>query len=268
MSDRKSVRAELERKRIQLAQMRQERERRSRMLQDENLNPTNPDGHQDKLDDADAVLHALGLSASLSRASTAPSNVSSLDQSRLHAQSPDTGSTVSQQQQQQQQISQQQSSQQFSTSLNDSFSLQAQQQQSTPKAVVPLQVVHVNQINIPPKERVYYTKSTQTPAPINVPPQLPSESGGVASQGDAPQKSYYGKQHKSQPQTPNAIPSSLQHNSTGESTPQSPSASNSLSNNTQVAGVNQLALEWDDEFPGMFRLVHCKMAHLSSRATY
>lgn len=161
MSDRRSVRAELERKRIQLAQMKQERERRSQMLQNENANPKALDS-KGKLDDADAVLHALGLSAlSLSRASTAPSNVSSMDQSRLQAQSPDAGSdgtTLSQP------LSQQQ--QQFSPSLNDSY---LQQQQSTPKPAVPLQVVHVNQINIAPKERVYYTKSTQTLTPTHGP---------------------------------------------------------------------------------------------------
>lgn len=205
------------------------------MLQDESANLQNLDS-QERLEDADAVLHALGLSASLSRASTAPSNVSSMDQSRLHAQSPDMASTISQQPQQ---------ASQFSSSLNDSFVLQ--QHQSTPKSYVPLEVVHVNQINIPPKERVYYTKSTQTPAPINV-PQVPSDS--ASPQGDATQqKSYYGKQT-----TTNTIP--LQP-AVVQQPPQSPSTTSSLSNNTQVAGINQLALEWDDEFPGMLRLQYC-----------
>ena len=210
------------------------------MLQDQNANPKILDNPA-RLEDADAVLQALGLSAPLSRASTAPSNVSSLDQSRTQIQSPDlTGSLLSQQ-------SQQQTSQQFSTSLNESFVIAQQQQQlqqSTQKAPVPLEVVHVNQINIAPKERVYYTKSTQTPAPIVV-PQTPGDSAPPT--GDAPQqKSYYGKQ------MPNVISPSLQP---GQQMPQNLSANNSLSgSNTQVAGINQLALEWDDEFPGMSRL--------------
>lgn len=133
MADRRSVRAELERKRIQLAQMRQERERRSQMLQESDNSPRNPE-------DADSVLHALGLSASLSRASTAPSNVSSLDQTRNIIVSPDI------------------SQQQHASSLNDSTSIREQLVEESPKT--PLQVVHVNQINIPPKEKVYHTKST------------------------------------------------------------------------------------------------------------
>lgn len=223
MADRRSVRAELERKKVQLAQMRQERERRSQMLQESDNSSRNLDSRE-RLEDADAVLHALGLSASLSRASTAPSNVSSLDQTRNSVASPDVSqpaAAVSLQPQQQQQP--------VSSSLNDSFVIQ-----STPRIAVPLQVVHVNQINIPPKEKVYYTKSTQTPAPI-VPPQVADQS---LPQGEAPQqKSYYGKQ----------IPTVGHQNN--------PSTNNSLSNNTQVAGVNQLALEWDDEFPGMSRVV-------------
>lgn len=232
MSDRRSVRAELERKRIQLAQMRQERERRSRMMQDESTNLSNLD-RQERLEDADAILHSLGLSASLSRASTAPSNVSSLDRSgsNLQAQSPDVGSSstlVSQQAITPQLLSQ-------TTSLNENST------QSNLKTAVPLQVVHVNQINIPPKERVYYTKSTQTSMSASVSAQDDPSAQGI----DAPQqKSYYGKQ--------SSIPPALQ-SATGQQPPQSPSVSLS-STNTQVAGVNQLTLEWDDEFPGMFRL--------------
>lgn len=236
MADRRSVRAELERKRIQLAQMRQERERRSQMLQESDNSSKNLD-NRDRLEDADAVLHALGLSASLSRASTAPSNVSSLDQTRNRVVSPDvsqSAAAVSLPQQQQQSVS---------SSLNDSFVIQ-----STPKIAVPLQVVHVNQINIPPKEKVYYTKSTQTPAPI-VPPQAADQT---TPQGEAPQqKSYYGKQTDV---TTNVATLALQKNPPiGQQN--NSSANNSLSNNTQVAGVNQLALEWDDEFPGMCRVV-------------
>lgn len=126
------------------------------MIQENDSSPRNPE-------DADSVLHALGLSASLSRASTAPSNVSSLDQSRNIIGSPD----ISQQQQ--------------ASSLNDSTSIREQLVEESPKT--PLQVVHVNQINIPPKEKVHYTKSTQTPAAEQATP--PGES--------LQQKSYYGK---------------------------------------------------------------------------
>lgn len=210
MADRKSVRAELERKRIQLAQMRQERERRSRMLQEDENTLQNSDI---KMEDADAVLHALGLSGSLSRASTAPSNVSSMD--RTSTQSPDVS-----------QLSNIPAKQEYPSSLNENFVMQS----SSPKTAVPLQVVHVNQINIPPKERVYYTKSTQTPAPPAPSSHQQIQQSSVegqegTQQSDAPQqKSYYGKQ--------------IINNN----------------NNTQVSGVNQLGLEWDDEFPGMFRI--------------
>lgn len=225
MSDRKSVRAELERKRIQLAQMRQERERRSRMIQGDNAAQLNLD-NPERLEDADAVLHALGLSSSLSRASTAPSNVSSMDQSRVLSQSPDVGSTASQATTTASQQPQQQAS---LSSLNESYSTPP----APTKTSTPLQVVHVNQINIAPKERVYYTKSTQTPTAATVAAaaaaatassgqQNSSDSNG-APQGDGAQqqKSYYGKQSS------DAIPS------------------------LWPAGVNQL--EWDDEIPGMFR---------------
>uniref|UniRef100_A0A6G1SLZ6 Cytoplasmic dynein 1 intermediate chain 1 n=1 Tax=Aceria tosichella TaxID=561515 RepID=A0A6G1SLZ6_9ACAR len=232
MSDRRSVRAELERKRIQLAQMKQERERRSRLLQDETANPNNLD-NPERLGDADAVLHALGLSVlSLSRASTAPSNVSSMDQSRLQAQSPESGSLLAG-------SSQPVTQQQLTTNLSDSC-VNQQNFESTPKTAVPLQVVHVNQINIAPKERVYYTKSTQTPAPPPIQNSTTTDSG--APQTTQP-KSYYGKQ------SVNAIPPALQTNTIGQQTPESPTTNNSLSSNTQVAGVNLLALEWDDEFP-------------------
>lgn len=239
MSDRQSVRAELVRKQQQLAQMRLERERRSRMLQDENINPSNLDG-QEKFEDADAVLRALGLSASLSRASTAPSNVSSLDQSASRLlQSPDPNTSK---QTSQHAITPQQSSQSFS--LNDNL---LANQQSTPRTSTPLEVVHVNQINIPPKERVYYTKSTQTPVPASVLNQEDPTQGAEAPQ----QKSYYGKQSSST--------SHAHHSAIGQShnanAPHSPSVSLS-SNNTQEAGNNQLTLEWDDEFPGTSRLDH------------
>lgn len=237
MSDRQAVRAELERKRIQLAQMRQERERRSRMLQEsENLSLSTE--NREKIDDADAVLQALGISASLSRASTAPSTVSALDQSRISATSPDPSQLTQIQQQQQQQ-------QHLTPSLNDSFPGMIN---STPKTTVPLEIVHVNQINIAPKERVYYTKSTQTPAPI-----APPQGDQSVPQGDAPQqKSYYGKQTNST--TVNPPQSQSTRSSTNSEKAQS---INSLSNSSPpVAGattVNQLALEWDDEFPGTFR---------------
>lgn len=248
MADREANRAALERKRIQLARLRQERERRSQR-QDENASPLNI-GQSDRLESADDVLHALGLSASLSRASTAPSNVSAMDQSILSAQSPDTGSTVSQQTAT---SIQQQQPQQYLTSLNDSL-----QSSTATKTAVPLQVVHVNQINIIPKERVYYTKETQTPTAATAAAAAAaaaasqtntSDPGAPQGEGAPQQKSYYGKQ------LPNAIPPALQPpNAIGLQTPESPTANNSLSQpNTQVAGVNQLALEWDDEFPGMFR---------------
>jgi len=232
MSDRRSrTRVELERKRILLAQMREEKERRSRLLQDENVRSFRFE--EARLEDADDVLNALGYP--IPRVSTAPSDVSSLDQSgsRLQAQSPDVGSSSSQQA-----IS---SLQQItsSASLKDNLTPQSQ---ANVKPDIPLQVVHVNQINIPPKERVYYTKSTQTPVPASISSQDDQSAQGA----DAPQqKSYYGKQSSS-------IPPTL-HNATGQQPPQSPSVS-LTSNNTQVAGVNQLTLEWDDEFPGMFRL--------------
>jgi len=224
MADRKSVRAELERKRIQLAQMRQERERRSRILQEDEALTHNSE-NRERVEDADAVLLALGLSTPLSRASTAPSNVSSLDQSRLNALSPDVATNQQQQ---------------FSPSLNDSFVTQP-----TSKQAVPLQVVHVNQINIAPRERVYYTKSTQTPS------QAPIQNDQSVPQGDAPQqKSYYGKQH-----TPlNALPPTPRNASQSDRQDHLNTSKSSDSSNVQVAGVNPLALEWDDEFPGMSRV--------------
>lgn len=156
MSDRKSVRAELERKRIQLAQMREERERRSRLLQgeDENIRPSDsPNTTASRTGEADSIIQSLGLSATLSRALTVPSNVSSLDQSQRaqNVNSPDVSQIFSHGQQ----------------SLTDSQSYHPSN--STPRSVVPLEVVHVNQINIPPKERVYYSKSTQTTAPTTPP---------------------------------------------------------------------------------------------------
>ena len=241
MADRKKVRAELERKKIQLAQMRQEREKRSRMLQDENSSPLNLDNPED----ADSLIKRLGLSETLSRASTAPSNVSSMDQSRLLAQSPDSGPTTSHQN------SILQQNQQSSNSLNEPLVTQ-QPLPSAPKTAVPLQMVHVNQINIAPKERVYYTKSTQTPTAATAAAaaqQIASESGAPQGDGAVQQKSYYGKQKL------NAIPPALQPNAQGQQTPESSTTNNSLNHpNTHSTGVNQLALEWDDEFPGMFRL--------------
>lgn len=163
MGDRKSVRAELERKKIQLAQMRQERERRSRLLQEYTENSSQGPENRERIGDADAVLQALGLSASLSRVSTAPSQVSSLDQSRF------TNVTLPESNQQQQQ-------QQFSSSLNESLVSQS----APSRSVAPLQVVQVNQINIPPKERVYYTKSTQTPV-VQSPPAQQSDRSSEPS---------------------------------------------------------------------------------------
>lgn len=231
MADRRSVRAELERKRIQLAQMRQERERRSAQLLQEGENSSRNSDIRERMEDADAILQAVGISTSLSRASTAPSNVSSMDQARLLAASPDVTTVIT--------------SQNFSSSLNDQFVMQ-----STPKTAVPLEVVHVNQINIPPKERVYYTKSTQTLTPTTPPHQVDQPP---APQGDTPQqKSYYGKQTNST----NSL--ALQKTPThGQRNHPSTTNNNSLNNtNTQVTGanVNQLALEWDDEFPGMSRV--------------
>ena len=217
MADRRSARAELERKRIQLAQMKQERERR---LLRENENQSNASENRDRSEDADAVLQALGLYTSLSRASTAPSNVSTMEQARTTTTpSLDLSQTSSQQQPP------------LSSSLNDALIMH-----STPKTAVPLQVVHVNQINIPPKERVYYTKSTQTPAPI-----VPTQNDQIVPQSDAPQqKSYYGKQTN--------MPNVVATPTTGQ--PNNLSSINSLGNTTQVD-----PLEWDDEFPGMSSLV-------------
>lgn len=222
MADRRSVRAELERKRIQLAQMRQVRERRSQILQEgENLSQTGDS--RERIEDADAILHALGLSSSISRVSTAPSNVSSMDpaaQSNTSATSPDTSHVV------------QRHSQQLSSSLNDNFA-----PASSTKPPVSLQVVHVNQVNIPPKEKLTYTKETQTPTTQSL------TQDQTTAQGDTLQQNpYYGKQTN-------------MTNTTGEKRSQNhPSTgSNSLNASTPVTGVNQLALEWDDEFSGMSR---------------
>ena len=221
-----NIRAELERKRVLLAQKiaqkkeAAERRRYDRLLQDENANPDNFDD-QPRPGDADDILRQLGLSPALSRASTAPSNVSAMEVSRSQlinnsgtAPSPDVASQQ----------------QQFSTSLNvDS---------SVTKPAVPLEVVHVNQINIVPQEKVVYTKSTQTvlPHPPTTDPSLPEDA--------IKQNKYYGKQAINA----NNPPARLSEN--GQRTP-----NDSLSHNTQVTGANQLAnLEWDDEFPGMFRL--------------
>lgn len=239
MADRKSVRAELERKRVQLAQMRQERERRSRMHQEDENTSQNSE-NRERIEDADAVLQALGLTASLSRVSTAPSTLMT-DQTRSDGSSLNNSlvSPLLPQQRQNQSIQAQ-----LSTSLNDSYVMQ-----STPRVSVPLQVVHVNQINIPPKERLYYTKSTQTHAPI-VPPAQLDQTGTTPA--DAPQqKSYYGKQTKNSISVNPPVLQNRVH--------QSQTASNNSYNNqnTQATGANltQLALEWDDEFPGMSRLV-------------
>lgn len=229
--NRKAFRAELERKRIQLAKIRQERERRSRVNQENEAASQSSVGGP-VVEDADAIIQALGLSNSLSRASTAPSNVSSLDQSRFNiSQSPDIS---------QLNLSQQPQSQISTASLTDTLSVQ-----STTKSSAPLQLVHVNQINIQPKERLTYTKSTQTPAP----PSQVSQNDIPVSQGDNVQPSkFYGKQIDSNPSatTPPATRSGVAQTN--------PSTHTSLSNNNQVVGPNQLALEWDDEFPGTFRL--------------
>lgn len=215
MADRRLVRAELERKRIQLAQMKLDRERRSQILR-EGENSSQTSDSRERIEDADAILHALGISSPISRVSTAPSNVSSMDQaaqSSTNAPSPDISHIVAQQ----------------SSSLNDTFSPNL-----SLKSPVPLQVVHVNQVDIPPKEILTYTKETQTPTPTT-----PSHSQDqTATQGDTLQQNpYYGKQTNV-----TSGKRSRNHPSTG---------SNSIS--TPVAGVNQLALEWDDEFPGMSR---------------
>lgn len=252
MADRRSVRAELERKRIQLAQMRQERERRSRMHQeDENIPAQNLDSRE-KLEDADAVLKALGLSASLSRVSTAPSTLV-MDQSRsseiVGSSSPSLENTLVSPALHQQQ----KQPQQLSTSLNDSYVMQS----SLPKAAVPLQIVHVNQVNIPPKERLYYTKSTQTSTSPGLGPALDNQiadklvnaTAAGLSPSDVPQqKSYYGKQTKS-----NSMITSDhddQSNSRSNLTPTRIAGNSNISHNTQATGANntQLALEWDDEF--------------------
>lgn len=169
MSDQRSVRAELERKKVQLALMKQKREQK--LLENMSQNPEK----RERLDDVDSILHAVGISPSLSRASTAPVNVSSMDQSRLSATtSPDIGAS-------------------------SVPPMPQQQPQSAPHAPTPLEVVHVNQINIPPRERVLYTKSTQTN------PSTPSQNEQAVSQGDAPQqKSYYGKQNN--PSSVNSLP--------------------------------------------------------------
>lgn len=220
MTERNPLRAELERKKIQLAQLRQEKERRSR-VQDENIFANrNPDGSstsRDRSQDADAVLQALGLSSTLSRASTVPSNVSSLEQSQLLQ---SVASPSSQ-----------------GNNLNERLSFSSNDQQhfqtlnTTPRSSVPLQVVHVNQINIAPKERVYYSKSTQTQVSTTPPPELDQ----AADRADvAPPKSYYTKPPSSN-RTANPA--------NGQRVNQSPS------NSSSVSTVQQSALEWDDEFP-------------------
>lgn len=220
MADRRLVRAELERKRIQLAQMKLDRERRSQILRECENSSQNSD-NRDRVEDADAILHALGISSPISRVSTAPSNVSSMDQaaqSNTNALSPDISHIVAQHQH---------PNQQHSSSLNDNFS-----PNSSLKQPVSLQVVHVNQVDIPPKEKLTYTKETQTPT-------TPSHSQDqTATHGDTLQQNpYYGKQTK---------------NTSGKRGQNHPSTgSNSMS--TPTIGVNQLALEWDDEFPGMSR---------------
>lgn len=154
----------------------------------------NTDSVGARLEDADAVIQSLNLTAALSRASTAPSDVSALNQSRVSSTfSPELGT-----------VSDHLTSHQLSSSLN----IDSAQQQSTPKhAPVSLEVVHVNQINIPPKERVSYTKSTQTTAPAATPStqnhhhsnqngdqQLQTGESGLELQADGilpQQKSYY-----------------------------------------------------------------------------
>lgn len=218
MTDRRLVRAELERKRIQLAQMKLDRERRSQILR-EGENSSQTSDNRERMEDADAILHALGISSPISRVSTAPSNVSCMDQaaqSNMNAPSPDISHIVAQQHPNQQ-----------SSSLNDTFSPNL-----SLKSPVSLQVVHVNQVDIPPKEKLTYTKETQTPT-------TPSHSQDqTVAQGDTLQQNpYYGKQTNS-----TRGKRSQNHPSTG---------SNSMS--APVTGVNQLALEWDDEFSGMSR---------------
>lgn len=273
MSDRRSVRAELERKRIQLAQMREERERRSRLQLSSNTDEnTSRDTNNDRLshgraENADDVLDALGLSASLSRSTTAPSNVSSLDQYRL--QSPDTsgggggGNSAS--------FGGQFQHEKFSASLGN------QQKTSTPtipfdisttqsshqksQQQIPLQVVHVNQINIAPKELVYYSKSTQTAASQTDSNALESGeflTGGSNENLETPQqKSYYGKQsvsvdcssNSSQLLSPSQNQQSTKCHQQLKNTKQN-SQTSVANQHLQTPNTNHLALEWDDEFPG------------------
>lgn len=211
MDDRRSVRAELERKKILLAQMREERERRSRLLNGDDQNQPNSSLNRDIPDDADGVLRMLGISSTISRASTVPSNVSSLDQSQRLSTATLNDSHAS--------VSGQQSlHDKLSSSLTDNQLLQGLS--SNHRSNVPLQVVQVNQINIQPKERVSYAKSTQTPAP----PPTPPEDDQVEAQPDAPKQS-----------------------ANNQSRQANQSTSTSL-NSSPLSTVQHIALEWDNEF--------------------
>lgn len=248
MADRRSVRAELEKKRIQLAQMKEERERRSRMRQDdENTLPQQfvSAENKDRLnEDADAVLQAFGLS-NLSRASTAPSGVSTMHQQDSFS---STGPHAPN-------ISHLTSKNQSSASLNSSLDVSNSAAASVKKPVVPLQVVHVNQISIAPKEKVYYTKSTQTLEAKIQPGDTP------VSLNNKSQSNYYGKQKDSNATT-TPLPNSIVANRKSQS--KSNGITDSPTNNTQISiGANQLALEWDDEFPGTSRSVEEYSANLS-----
>lgn len=176
-------RLEMERKRRQLAQIKEDKLRQAALAEKERLrraqlnqgNENSPLGT--KSDDPDTILQSLGIPLS-----SISSSFSTLDQSQLlpNVTSPDVSHLQSQ--------SSHQNDGTSSIFADQSTSIQSSNSTATATARQsnPLQVVHVNQINIPPKERLAYSKSTQTSVSTSPPPEEETAQGDVV-----PRKSYY-----------------------------------------------------------------------------
>lgn len=246
MGDRQRLREELERKKIYLAQMKEDRERRSRMNQNvlspQFLTEDRPN------ENADDILRAFGLS-NLSRASTAPSTVSA-----LHRESPTTNLDNQTVINHPDQSNNNESSVLSKLNILDRTYLSDVKQQQQPHSDsvrTPKQIVQITQTSIPLKEKVLYTKATQTlDSTTQTTGELPHH-GNKSSQ----QSNYYGKQtdpkisaNKVQHQ---AIPSNQYNKATTTNFIQQESPRNN--NQLPSIGTTHLGLEWDDEFSGMFR---------------
>lgn len=248
MSDRREIRQDLERKKLRLAQIREEKERKQRLRdEEERLNRDQGTSgvsvmDRDRLtEEADAMLENLGL-GTVSRSMNLPlSSVYNTSLISRNNSSNDLQHTTTSLQ---------------STRVNTDL-------QQTRKPPVALQVVHVNQISIAPKESVVYNKSTQT-----------AETNDPTPNTTAPRNDYYGKQHTTMSNgdvdsdyftDTNSYEKSAscqRQNSQEPKTNNFPQVINGISPISQSPAhiinsnnANIAALEWDDEFQeGMFKV--------------